>query len=65
MEDEILDALYAIDPSDCDYDEWLRVGMALESAGYDWDVWDEWSKKDRARYKRGECERKWATFGQY
>ena len=30
--------------------------MALKAEGYDWTVWDEWSKND-TRYKAGECER--------
>ena len=59
--DNIKNALDKIDVSKCSYQEWCQVGMALKAEGYDWTVWDEWSKKD-TRYKAGECERKWATF---
>ena len=65
MDDEILDALWAIDPASCDYNEWLTVGMALEAEGHDWHVWDEWSKQDSQRYNPGECERKFESFGSY
>lgn len=61
-DDELLDALYAIDPADLDYLEWLQVGMALHYEGYDWRVWDEWSRQDSNRYNPGECEEKWSTF---
>ena len=59
--DNIKNALDKIDVSKCSYQEWCQVGMALKAEGYDWTVWDEWSKND-TRYKAGECERKWATF---
>lgn len=61
-EDELIQALYAIDAEDLDYDEWLHVGMALHAAGYDCRDWDDWSSKDYDRYHDGECEEKWHTF---
>ena len=54
------DLLNAI-PPDCDYDEWLKVGMALKHEGADCSVWDGWSSHGH-KYKAGECERKWRTF---
>lgn len=48
-------------PPDCDYDEWIKVGMALKREGADWSVWDDWSRGG-TKYKQGECERKWRTF---
>ncbi len=47
-----------------DYDTWLKVGMALHSAGADWRDWDEWSKKS-AKYKPGVCEAKWKSFSNF
>ena len=44
------------------YQEWINVGMALQAEGYDYSVWDNWSRADH-RYHPGECERKWRTFG--
>lgn len=51
-----------VDPARCSYEEWLQVGMALHDSGHPCSVWDEWSRKDAARYNAGECERKWAGF---
>ncbi len=57
-----LELLEHIDPSLLDYQEWLSVGMALKDAGYTAADWDNWSKRDPARYHPGECFRKWGTF---
>jgi hypothetical protein len=46
---------------DCAYDEWLKVGMALQSGGYPLTLWDEWSKRGK-KYKAGECVEKWSSF---
>ena len=56
------DLLAYIDPTACSYEEWLQVGMGLQNEGYPFDVWDEWSAKDAARYHDGECEKKWQSF---
>lgn len=61
-DDLIRQALSHIDP-DCEYETWIRVLMALHSHG---DYWvheaDNWSKGS-AKYKPGEVERKWRSFG--
>ena len=41
---------------------WLEVGMACHAAGLDVSVWESWSRLDSARYKEGECQKKWAGF---
>jgi hypothetical protein len=46
------------------YQDWLTVGMALHSIGddsllYDWDAWS----RNSTKYKAGECDKKWASFG--
>ena len=51
-----------IDPSDCNYQEWVNVGMALKHEGYTAADWDTWSDRDGARYHAGECFKKWSTF---
>jgi RecA-family ATPase len=56
---EILDH---IDPAMLTYEEWLQVGMALQHAGATAADWDQWSRRDHARYKTGECWRKWDGF---
>lgn len=60
--ENILEALKHINVASLSYQEWVNVGMALKAEGYDCSVWDEWSRDD-SRYKQGECERKWRTFG--
>ena len=46
-----------------DYDEWVRVGMALHSVGDDSLLadWSQWSAAS-GKFKAGECEAKWASF---
>jgi len=61
MDNNIIKALKNLDVSSLTYQEWINVGMALKAEGYDWNVWDDWSKND-SRYKPGECEKKWRTF---
>ena len=48
--------------SQLDYQEWVNVGMALHHEGYSVSAWDSWSRDDK-RYKAGDCEKKWRTFG--
>jgi len=56
--------LDALNPSRAsDYDEWIAVGMALQSIGDnlllgDWDRWSAQSSK----YEPGLCDEKWRTF---
>jgi len=59
--DNLLDALKQIDVSKVSYQEWINIGMALKAEGYDCSIWDNWSQND-ARYKQGECDRKWRSF---
>lgn len=61
--DDLVEALTYIDPATLDYQEWLEVGMALHESGLPPEVWDEWSRRDAARYHEGECLRKWDGFG--
>ena len=58
----LLNALNALDPAKCTYSEWIQVGMALKAEGLPCSVWDDWSRRDSARYVSGDCERKWNTF---
>jgi len=46
-----------------DYDDWLKVGMALHSVGDDSLLadWCQWSAAS-GKFKAGECEAKWASF---
>lgn len=57
---QLLDLLapYRVD----EYDDWLRVGMALAclgSAGFS--LWDTWSRKS-GKYDPKACQNKWKTF---
>ena len=55
-------ALGAIPCAELSHDDWIRVGMALKDEGYPLSVWEEWSALDAARYRPGECAKRWATF---
>ena len=57
-----LEALEHIDPAGLNYQEWLTVGMGLKEAGCPASSWEDWSRRDPARYHAGECLRKWETF---
>ena len=58
--------LAQVDPGRADnYDDWLRVGMAChatDSGSRMFALWEQWSKSS-AKYRAGECERKWRSFG--
>lgn len=58
----IISALNYLSCSEMDHADWIKVGMALKSEGYDVSVWDDWSSKDPARYHPGECARRWRSF---
>ncbi len=59
-EEELVDALHAI-PADCDYNDWILVGMALSDVPGGLAKWDNWSRGG-SKYRDGECERKWRSF---
>jgi hypothetical protein len=43
-ESDVKDMLDHISP-DLGYDEWIQVGMAIHSEGFNFHIWDEWSKR--------------------
>lgn len=59
---DIETALNKIDP-DCNYDEWLQIGMAIHSELGDggFHVWDNWSRRG-SKYDEKEMETKWRSF---
>jgi len=62
--DQIEKMLTFIDPNECDYDKWLKVGMAIKSQQNNdegLELWDNWSKKGE-RYSPGECYIRWEGF---
>ncbi len=58
----LLEIINYIEPAELDYQSWINVGMALRHEGYSVNAWDNWSRKDPARYHAGECQRKWQSF---
>ena len=60
--DNLEELLCYIDPAALSYQEWCGIGMALKDAGYDVSAWDNWSRRDAARYHAGECAQKWNSF---
>ncbi|BBB91032.1 MAG TPA: AAA family ATPase [Methylomusa anaerophila] len=59
---DLLPLLEYIDPANLSYQEWVNVGMALKLEGYTASDWDNWSRRDSARYRSGECFKKWTSF---
>lgn len=57
--ERVLIALKDIEPER--YDDWFKVGMALKSAGFNLQVWEDWSAKS-TKYRPGKCAEKWSTF---
>ena len=61
-ESQVEEMLAHIPVASMRYDEWLHIGMATHSAGLSPKAWVNWSAGDPARFKPGECERKWSGF---
>ena len=62
---QVESALQVLDP-DCSYDDWLTVGMGLQSTGQDWalEVWDAWSATGTKYAGRDALVEKWNSFSQ-
>lgn len=56
----IMAMLGYIDP-DCNYEDWVKVGMSLHSENFPMSIWDNWSRCG-TKYVQGECLKKWRTF---
>lgn len=48
-------------PTDNDYLDWLKVGMALKDYGVPFEVWDRWSSKG-GKYDSAVAQSKWRGF---
>ncbi len=62
--DQLGRMLDCIDPNELSYEQWLRIGQAINSQYHDEEglkVWDEWSKRGD-RYKSNECRVRWRGF---
>lgn len=61
---EIIEVLRFIPNSDVDYDDWIKVGMAIHDAthGDGYLIWDEWSMQS-AKYNPQMMDQKWHSFG--
>ncbi|NJP06572.1 MAG: hypothetical protein HC837_13550 [Chloroflexaceae bacterium] len=44
-----------------DYNAWIEVGLALRHAPNGLALWEQFSRQS-AKFREGECEKKWATF---
>ena len=45
------------------YEDWINLGICLHNISEDYlDIWNNWSKKDKTKYKANECKEKWETF---
>lgn len=65
----LIEALDAIPVEQVTYQEWVSVGMALKSSGFDLEDWERWSSRDTRTtadgspyYSERECQNKWHSF---
>lgn len=60
---DIADMIAPIDP-DCDYDTWIRIGMAIHHAtgGTGFEAWDRWSAQGD-KYDARTMDSHWHSFG--
>lgn len=70
-EARVRSALAAI-PANCSRDDWLQIGMALHSCGWErpdgtdagYDIWLEWSRTGGDKFASDwDCETRWRSFG--
>jgi P4 family phage/plasmid primase-like protien len=47
--------------ADLDYNDWVSVGMALKNDGYDFEIWNNWSKTG-SKYNKNIMSNKWHSF---
>lgn len=63
---ELIEALEYLDPSDYNNADWVKIGQALHYEGVPCEIWDAWSSRDIRGdghgYKVGECEKRWRSF---
>ena len=61
---EIVKMLELWDP-DCDYDTWLKIGMAIhhETDGAGFELWHDWSANGASYESHEDCQYKWESFG--
>jgi hypothetical protein len=59
---QIEELLRWIDPAPLQYDDWLRVGMALHDAGEPIETWEGWSARS-PKHDDTDMQRRWDSFG--
>lgn len=61
---EIEEMLRFIPNNDLDYDQWVKIGMAVHHAtgGSAFDIWDRWSQQSK-KYEAASMSYKWHSFG--
>ena len=60
QESDVIDMLRYISP-DIGYDEWIKVGMAIQSEGFGFHIWDNWSRPS-PKYQAGGMASHWRSF---
>lgn len=65
MTDEEITKMLDTWDASCDYDTWLKVGMAVhhETDGAGFDLWHDWSARGSSYEGLEECQYKWESFG--
>lgn len=60
QESDVIEMLRYISP-DIGYDEWIKVGMAIQSEGFGFQIWDNWSSVS-SKYQQGGMASHWRSF---
>jgi Bifunctional DNA primase/polymerase, N-terminal/Primase C terminal 2 (PriCT-2) len=58
--EDVVSMLSVLD-ADMAYDQWLAVGMAINEGGFDWAVWDAWSRQG-SKYQTNCTLNRWKGF---
>jgi hypothetical protein len=64
---QMANMLKSIDPNELDYDNWLKIGMAIKSQYPEEDgleMWEDWSRGGE-RFKENECGVRWNGFSDF
>lgn len=55
--------LESLSAASLDYEEWLKVGIAIKNSGGTVEMWDSWSSRGDSRYRKGDCTKRWRGLG--
>lgn len=60
-DEEVIRMLNVLDPN-CNRQDWLEIGMALQDGGYSFELFDSWSSGSATKYSPNDCAKTWMSF---